>query len=81
VNSPELDKTLRLLDQGDWRGAHEIVQAHEAAPWSAWAHGIVHIIEGDMDNARYWYERAKRNFPAQPSAAAELRALRQVLTA
>lgn len=25
---------------------------------AAWLHGIVHTLEGDLDNARYWYHRA-----------------------
>lgn len=81
MNSARLAEALALLDRGDWQAAHVIVQEDEAAPYSAWAHGIVHIVEGDLDNARYWYDRAKREFPAQPSATEELRALRQVLTA
>ena len=28
-----------------------------------WAHGIVHLMEGDIGNARYWYRRAHRTFP------------------
>jgi len=64
-----------LLARGDWQAAHDIVQAHESLPHAAWAHGIVHILEGDLDNARYWYGRAGRRFPAPPSAGDELRAL------
>ena len=68
-----------LLARGDWQAAHEIVQAHESLPHATWAHGIVHILEGDLDNARYWYAAAKRGFPAPVSAEAELRALRAAL--
>ena len=32
---------------------------------AAWMHGIVHTIEGDLDNAQYWYRKAKREFPAR----------------
>ncbi|MGH8586607.1 MAG: hypothetical protein ACREWE_10650 [Gammaproteobacteria bacterium] len=28
-----------------------------------WLHGIVHALEGDLDNARYWYRKADRVFP------------------
>ncbi len=76
-----LDEALDLLERGDWQAAHTIVQEDESAPFSAWAHGIVHIVEGDLDNARYWYDRAKRDLPAQPSAAEELRAIRKALRA
>jgi hypothetical protein len=39
---------------GDWENAHVIVQDDESA-LGCWAHGIVHLLEGDMDNAAYWY--------------------------
>jgi hypothetical protein len=68
-----------LLEQGDWQAAHEIVQADEDSPLACWAHGIVHILEGDLSNARYWYREAKRKFPQPPSATAELAALRAAL--
>jgi len=54
-----LQDALDHLDQGDWQGAHKIVQSDESAE-GCWVHGIVHVMEGDLDNARYWYERAKR---------------------
>ncbi|MSQ54220.1 MAG: hypothetical protein EXR31_02520 [Betaproteobacteria bacterium] len=70
---------LDLLERGDWQAAHRIVQQDEESPLSCWAHGIVHILEGDLPNARYWYAEAKREFPDEPSAETELRALRAAL--
>ena len=59
-----IDKDLRqavaLLASGDWRAAHEIVQADEESRLACWAHGIVHLMEGDVPNARYWYRVAGR---------------------
>jgi hypothetical protein len=72
-------RALALLEKGDWQAAHKIVQDDEGSPFACWAHGIVHILEGDLSNARYWYREAKRNFPEPPSAAAELAALRAAL--
>ena len=71
-------EALALLERGDWQQAHAIVQEHET-PDAAWLHGIVHVLEGDLDNARYWYERAKRTF--SPDAKSELAAARQTLDA
>ena len=62
-----LEKALELLEQGDWQGAHVIVQAHENA-YACWLHGIVHTMENDLDNARYWYKRANRAFSSDVSA-------------
>src|SRR5438105_6232193 len=39
----------------------------EASPLSCWAHGIVHLMEGDLSNARYWYREAGRAFPRRVS--------------
>jgi hypothetical protein len=40
-----------------------------------WAHGIVHLLEGDVGNARYWFRRAGRPFPRERDATAEIDAL------
>lgn len=71
----ELRKALALLRQGDWEAAHRIVQRDEESPLSCWAHGIVHLMEGDTSNARYWYREAQREFPHNPSIADEIAAL------
>ena len=64
------------MEAGEWQAAHEIVQRDEESPLACWAHGIVHIMEGDLPNARYWYAQAKRAFPLDPTAAEEIRALK-----
>ena len=56
----DLRQAVALLAAGDWRAAHEIVQADEESRLSCWAHGIVHLMEGDVANARYWYRAAGR---------------------
>jgi len=75
----ELAEALQLLDRGDWKAAHEIVQKDEASPPSCWAHGIVHLMEGDLSNARYWYREAGRSFPRQVSIQNEIKALKESL--
>ena len=74
-----LRSAVALLEQGDWQAAHEIVQKDEDSALSCWAHGIVHVMEGDLPNARYWYGQAQRAFPAQPDAKSETRALSRAL--
>ena len=56
-----LQRALDLLAAGDWQAAHTIVQEHKT-PLAAWLHGIVHTLEGDLDNAQYWYRKADRVF-------------------
>lgn len=41
---------------------------------AAWLHGIVHIPEGDLDNACGWYQRAERVFLGVDAAPAEIAA-------
>lgn len=73
-----LGTAIRHLKQGDWARAHPIVQGDET-PLGCWAHGIVHMLEGDFGNARYWYRRARRSYPADNDATAELVALARAL--
>ena len=77
----DLSKALTLLRKGDWEAAHRIVQRDEESPLACWAHGIVHLMEGDTSNARYWYREAKREFPRHPSIADEIDALGKALEA
>lgn len=59
--------------RGGWTRAHEIAQALET-PDAAAVHAYLHRREGDLDNARYWYERAGRT-PADGPLDAEWAAL------
>ena len=73
-----LAEALDLLDRGDWQAAHVIVQ-EQSSPLAAWLHGIVHTLEGDLDNAQYWYRRADRPFRGADAVQEELRAARRAL--
>lgn len=45
--------------KGDWAAAHrKVMNAQSAA--AAWVHAYLHRKEGDLENARYWYRKAKR---------------------
>jgi hypothetical protein len=44
-------------------------------------HGIVHLLEGDVSNARYWYEQAGRPFPASGDVNSEIEAARKAASA
>jgi hypothetical protein len=69
---------VTLLESGSWQEAHLIVQ-DQRSELAAWLHGIVHTIEGDLENARYWYRRARRAFPGPEAVAAEIAAARRAL--
>ena len=69
-----LNTAIRHLKAGNWQKAHDVVQ-NDASNFGCWAHGIVHMLEGDLPNARYWYRRAVRSFPRDYDASAEIDAL------
>ena len=62
IDRRSLAVAVALLETGDWQAAHAIVQEDEASALACWAHGIVHLMEGDTANARYWYKKAGRPF-------------------
>ena len=79
LTSSELGRAVALLESGNWQAAHLIVQQDEDSPLPCWAHGIVHIMEDDLPNARYWYRQAQRTFPGVVSAPAEIALLKSAL--
>ena len=76
--SDPLARAAELLVAGAWQQAHKIVQREDSA-LGAWLHGIVHTLEGDLDNARYWYRKAKRAFPGSDAVQAEIAAARRMV--
>jgi hypothetical protein len=56
-----------------WEKAHDIVMNGEGAD-CAWVHAYLHRVEGDRDNARYWYRQARRE-PATGELASEWAAI------
>ena len=73
------DALTRAIDpalSGDWDGAHRIVQAHEGDATSNWIHGVLHKIEGDAANSRYWYGQTKHFYEDFADPRAELTAIR-----
>jgi hypothetical protein len=80
---PRLDAKLleavELALAGDWEGAHRIAQEHEGDRTANWIHAVVHRMEGDLGNARYWYGRCGRKLREEVSTDEELREIRESL--
>lgn len=58
----DLAPALRALwyeAKDDWQRAHAVVQEEEDRD-CAWVHAYLHRKEGDLENAGYWYRRARR---------------------
>jgi hypothetical protein len=75
-----LTRAVEHLEAGAWQAAHEIVQ-EESSELAAWLHGIAHTLEGDLDNARYWYRKVGRPFPGPGAVGEEIAAARRALSA
>jgi hypothetical protein len=56
-----------------------IVQDHEEDSIANWIHAVVHRMEGDLDNARYWYGRSGRELREQVTIQAELEEIKAEL--
>jgi hypothetical protein len=57
------ENALWYAGKGEWERAHNIVQEMNDQP-SALIHGFLHRKEGDLSNARYWYDKAGSRMPA-----------------
>lgn len=84
ATSEEIRKELMTaLDHalaGRWDEAHQIAQRHEQSPVANWLHAVLHKIEGDAGNARYWYARTHMDYERFPDPKVELRAIHHELT-
>jgi hypothetical protein len=70
-----LNDAIGLLESGDWETAHGIVQK-DLSELGCWAHGIVHLMEGDLKNSSHWYGRAGRERPDPTQIPDEIAALK-----
>jgi len=66
-----LREVIAYLKASRWTEAHDLVQQVDSSE-AAWLHGIVHIQEGDLEDAEYWYVRAGRDFRQRGSLADEI---------
>jgi hypothetical protein len=59
---PEVEPALQALwhdARGNWDKAHETAN-DVPDPTGAWVHAYLHRKEGDLENAAYWYGRARQ---------------------
>ena len=77
----DLLQAIDLAVAGQWNAAHEMVQQYETDTTAAWIHAVLHKIEGDHDNSRYWYRRAGRLTHISDEATAELSGIRKEIAA
>lgn len=58
----ELLHALLLISNDDWNAAHNIAQKKEGELLYDRVHALLHRIEGDEWNARYWYKRVNQAY-------------------
>lgn len=78
MNRNDLVTAIDAALAGDWHRAHQIVQRDEADPLACWVHAVLHKIEGDGWNSRYWYRRTPHRYEDWTDPMAELQAARAV---
>jgi hypothetical protein len=59
MSKREYTEALQAEQAGSWDKAHRIVQKIDT-PEAAWIHAYLHRVEGNPENAAYWYQRAGR---------------------
>jgi hypothetical protein len=67
----DLRQALVHMRAGRWNEAHILVQSDESA-LAAWLHGILHVQEGDLGNAEYWFGQAARDFDSRGTIEEEM---------
>jgi len=76
---PDLLDAIDAALTGDWQRAHQTVQQDEDDPIACWIHAVLHKIEGDADNSRYWYSRTTHGYGDFTDARQELAAIKREL--
>ena len=81
-NTSHLLQAVTLAQAGDWDAAHNIAQDYSDTT-ANWIHAVLHKIEGDAWNSKYWYARTGGHQYEDygPDVASELVAIQQHLTA
>ena len=67
----QLQAIALQMRAGQWNAAHDAVQRHEGL-LAAWLHGLLHLQEGDLEDAENWYERAGLRFRQRGTLQQEL---------
>jgi hypothetical protein len=56
MNKEALKAAVQAALDGDWHKAHNIAQDYPDDT-ANWIHAVLHKIEGDEWNSKYWYAR------------------------
>lgn len=78
-NRQHLIEAAQLALDGEWGASHKIVQEF-SDHYANWIHAVLHKIEGDEWNSKYWYQRANdQEYEDYPNPEDELRIIKNQL--
>lgn len=79
MNKTALLVAVQAALEGEWNKSHNIAQNYSDTT-ANWIHAVLHKIEGDVWNSKYWYARtAGKNYEDFSDATAELKAIQNQL--
>jgi hypothetical protein len=79
MNKDALLQAVNLAMHGDWDASHNIAQDYSDTT-ANWLHAVLHKIEGDEWNSKYWYARtAGKRYEEFSDASAELLEIQRTL--
>jgi hypothetical protein len=73
-----LAKAVSLALNQQWDAAHQIAQDYNT-PLACWIHAVLHKIEGDEWNSRYWYAKTSVKFEDFTSPMTELSHIKETI--
>ena len=84
MNKEALKIAVQAALDGDWHASHNIAQDYSDdvnnANMANWIHAVLHKIEGDEWNSKYWYARTRgKSYEDFSDTNEELRAILQLL--
>ncbi len=56
MSQADLIVAVQAAQNGDWETAHNIAQDYNDST-ANWLHAVLHKMEGDAGNSRYWYAK------------------------
>lgn len=75
MNKEALLTAVQAALDGDWHKSHNIAQDY-SDDTANWIHAVLHKIEGDEWNSKYWYARTHgKKYEDLSDANAELHAI------
>jgi len=81
MNKAALITAVQVALDGDWDKSHNIAQDY-TDPIANWIHAVLHKIEGDVWNSKYWYAKtAGKQYADFDDAVTELKSILSVLNA